>query len=471
MSKIEVNTVDVQCGSSLTLGSSGKTVTLATGATQSGFGRTGTVDWCTTAKTSPFTGVSGKGYFVNTTSGSVTVTLPASPSAGDIIAIKDYANTFDTNSVSIGRNGSKINGVCSCSTLVTESQSVTLIYVDATKGWQDIHDSTSNVQGTTYMSASGGAATVTCGNFKTHIFTGDANFVVSSISNTASFNKVEYLVIGGGAHGGGGACSSGYAAGGGGGGGFRIYSTAPGSNSPLNAPEGTPVTATTYPVTVGAGGTNPGPGGSNSVFSIITSAGGGTGATSNAPTPSEPAPSRANGVDGGSGGGGGSSGPIPSGSAGAGNTPPVSPPQGNPGGTGTSANNTAGGGGGGAGAAGANAAPGSAGGNGGNGSYIADPFIGPTAPSYGTPGPVSSTRYFSGGGGGASGHVPNNAGTSAGTGGAGGGTAGVTSGITTNAAANTGGAGGGSSGANNPGSPPPHATGGSGIGLIRYWYQ
>ena len=47
MSKIEVNTVDVQCGSTLTLGSSGKTVTLATGASQSGFGRTGTVDWQT----------------------------------------------------------------------------------------------------------------------------------------------------------------------------------------------------------------------------------------------------------------------------------------------------------------------------------------------------------------------------------------------------------------------------------------
>ena len=75
MSKIEVNTVDVQCGSTLTLGSSGKTVTLATGASQSGFGRTGTVDWCTTAKTSPFTSVSGKGYFVNSTSGAVTVTL------------------------------------------------------------------------------------------------------------------------------------------------------------------------------------------------------------------------------------------------------------------------------------------------------------------------------------------------------------------------------------------------------------
>ena len=76
MSKINVNQVDTQCGSTLTLGSSGKTVTLASGASQSGFGRTGTVDWCTTAKTSPFTAVSGDGFFVNTTSGAITVTLP-----------------------------------------------------------------------------------------------------------------------------------------------------------------------------------------------------------------------------------------------------------------------------------------------------------------------------------------------------------------------------------------------------------
>jgi len=93
MSKIEVNTVDVQCGSTLTLGSSGKTVKIATGASTCGMGRTGTVDWCTTAKTSPFTSVNGKGYFVNTTGGAITVTLPSSPTAGDIIAVKDYANT------------------------------------------------------------------------------------------------------------------------------------------------------------------------------------------------------------------------------------------------------------------------------------------------------------------------------------------------------------------------------------------
>ena len=73
MSKIEVNTIDVACGSTITLGSSGKTVQIACGASTVGMGRTGTVDWCTTAKTSPFTGVSGKGYFVNTTSGAITV--------------------------------------------------------------------------------------------------------------------------------------------------------------------------------------------------------------------------------------------------------------------------------------------------------------------------------------------------------------------------------------------------------------
>ena len=139
MSKIEVDAIDKQSGSTLTLGGSGTAVTLGSGATQTGFGRTGTVDWCTTAKTSPFTAVSGDGFFVNTTSGGITVTLPSSPSAGDIVAFKDYANTWDCNAVTLCRNGSKINGVCSNTNLVTESQSVTLIYVDGTKGWQFVN--------------------------------------------------------------------------------------------------------------------------------------------------------------------------------------------------------------------------------------------------------------------------------------------------------------------------------------------
>jgi hypothetical protein len=80
-----------QCGTTITLGASGDTINLASGASQTGFGRTGTVDWDTTVKTASFTAVSGDGYFVNTTSGAVTMTLPATPSAGDIVSVKDYA--------------------------------------------------------------------------------------------------------------------------------------------------------------------------------------------------------------------------------------------------------------------------------------------------------------------------------------------------------------------------------------------
>ena len=120
-STIKVNKIEKESGSTLTLGGPSTAVTLACGATQTGFGRTGTVDWCTTAKTSPLTVASGNGYFINTTGGAITVTLPSSPSAGDIVAFKDYANTWDTNNVTVGRGGSKINGVCECATLDTES--------------------------------------------------------------------------------------------------------------------------------------------------------------------------------------------------------------------------------------------------------------------------------------------------------------------------------------------------------------
>ena len=109
-SKIKVDNIADQgnnnlinkCGSTITLGASGDTIELASGASQSGFGRTGTVDWQTgSIKTSGFTAVNGEGYFCNTTSAAFTMTLPASPSAGDIVAVKDYANTFDTNNLTV----------------------------------------------------------------------------------------------------------------------------------------------------------------------------------------------------------------------------------------------------------------------------------------------------------------------------------------------------------------------------------
>ena len=68
MSKIEVDAIDKQSGSTLTIGGSGTTVQLGTGASQSGFGRTGTVNWDTSSvKTASFTATNGEGYFIDTT--------------------------------------------------------------------------------------------------------------------------------------------------------------------------------------------------------------------------------------------------------------------------------------------------------------------------------------------------------------------------------------------------------------------
>jgi len=60
------------------------------------------VNWDTTKKTTGFTAVSGVGYFCDTTSAAFTATLPATPSAGDIIGIRDYAQTFANNNLTIG---------------------------------------------------------------------------------------------------------------------------------------------------------------------------------------------------------------------------------------------------------------------------------------------------------------------------------------------------------------------------------
>ena len=465
MSKIEVNTVAPQCGTTLTLGESGDTVTLGSGASQSGFGRTGTVNWQTgSIKTSTFTAVNGEGYFVNTTGGAVTVNLPAG-SAGDIVAFKDYAGTWDTNSVIVTPNGSdKVNGTASNANLTTEAQSVTLIFVDSTKGWLDIHDSQSNVIGAQYVAATGGNTVITDGNFKTHVFTGPGTFCVSSAGNPGGSTKVDYVVIAGGGSGG-----VNCAGGGGGAGGFRLSNCVGSIPAPTMSPlvkscGGITVSATGYPITVGGGGAgrpnsagNEGIKGSDSVFSTITSTGGGKGSGT----------SSGNGGSGGSGGGGAHS----SGCGASGNTPSVSPPQGNDGGDATPSSvggDDCGGGGGGAGAA----ADGSSNPQGGIGSFVADSFFGPTAPSYGEAGPVSNTRYFAGGGGGGARGGPTPAGsTDGGIGGGGNGARGPSGsgGPESSGTANTGGGGGGAVGPG--GGYTPSGGGGSGIVMIRYKFQ
>ena len=443
MSKVEVNQISSQCGSTLTIGQSGDTVTLAAGATQTGFGRTGTVDWDTTAKTASFTAVSGNGYFVNTTSGAITVTLPAG-SAGSIVSLKDYASTWQTNNVTVTPNGTdKINGYNVNATLNTQDQSVTLVYVDSTKGWRAVQDSTSDVTGKSFIVATGGTITC-CGDYKIHTFTGPGTFTVCSVGSPAGSDEVSYMVVAGG--GGGG-----YRYGGGGGaGGYReggVTCKSPWTKSPL-ATTGLPVTATSYPITVGgggAGGTAPectpahqGVPGSNTTFSSITSAGGGGGGGSNV---------LFYGDNGGSGGGG-KSGCAP-GCYQQGNTPPVSPPQGQPGGC----SQTSGGG-------GATAAGGTWSGTPSNPN--ADGGAGATTSISG-----SSSSYAGGGGGGGYPDTPSCNASDGGLGGGGdGGTAPSKNGQA--GTANTGGGAGGGAGESPNGDG---GAGGSGIVIIRYKFQ
>ena len=457
MSKIEVNTVEPQCGTTLTLGASGDTVTLGSGASQSGFGRTGTVDWDTTPKTATFTAVSGDGFFANTTDGAFTCNLPAG-AAGAIVSLADYAGTWQTNNLTISPNGSdKIGGISGDIALNTEGQSVTLVFVDSTQGWINVQDSTSNVRASAFITATGGTET-TCGNCKIHTFTGPGTFAVSSISSVcAANNLVSYLVVAGG----GGAGSGSGGGGGGGGGGYRevVSPTAPYTGSPLqgypSSPNRVTVTATNFPITVGGGGTgspatSPDTSGNNtsggvSTFSTITSAGGGFGGSGPA--------CGGDGADGGSGGGG-----RYSGCGGAGNTPPTTPAQGFGGGNSSCTGRRGGGGGGGATEAGVNGTTSDQGRGG-----------------AGTPTQISGSAVaFSGGGGGAGwpgGSPPQPAGLQSngspcGTGGSGAGNS--TPGV--NGTTNRGGGGGGNG---NPGSAPTTlgGNGGSGIVIIRYKFQ
>jgi hypothetical protein len=275
------------------------------------------ISWQSSVKTSGFTAVAGEGYFCNTTSAGFTVTLPATPTAGQQVAVVDYAGTFDTNTLTISPNGNKIEGGTASLLLTGEREGVLLVYIDSTQGWlatSGINEGTDALEPNAY--------------------------------------SIDFLVVAGGGSGG---CyntgNSGFGCGGGGAGGYRT--------STQTVAGGTAIT-----VTVGDGGATSDAGakndGSNSSISgsgltTITSAGGGSGGSEGAN----------NGNSGGSGGGGSSTAYPSTATGGSGNTPSTSPSQGNNGG----GMPTAGaGGGGGASASGTNGTSsdpyGSAGGNG-----------------------------------------------------------------------------------------------------------
>jgi hypothetical protein len=106
-----------------------------------------------------FTAVSGFVYAVNTAAAAVTVTLPATPAAGNFLTVIDYARTFATNNCILSRNGSNIAGTATNTILGASGTQVTLFYVDSTQGWLQASGSTSTFIGgysVTAMAVAGG---------------------------------------------------------------------------------------------------------------------------------------------------------------------------------------------------------------------------------------------------------------------------------------------------------------------------
>jgi len=248
MSKIEVDQVDPQSGTTLTLGTSGDTVQVASGATLLGGG----VDWQSTIVTgATHTAAAGQGLWLDTSSNAITLTLPASPSVGDQIIFTDYARNWETNAVTLNLNSEKFQGnTTPVPVYDTTGESVDIVYSGSTKGWIPNTD---------------GAVAL----------------------ETPQSYSVDFLVIAGG---GGGGQDDG---GGGGAGGYRT-STQAGQ-----------VSGNTITVTVGDGGANRTDGSDSSVsgtgITTITSTGGGKGGDGGPNTAAA----------GGSGGGGGNTGNNP----------------------------------------------------------------------------------------------------------------------------------------------------------------
>ena len=167
-STIKVNNIQNQCGqniinensNTITLGASGDTIALASGASQTGFGRTGTVDWQTgDIKTSEFTAVNGQGFFCDTNGGAFICNLPAG-TAGSIVSLQDYRNTFDTAALTVTPNGSqKINGGSGVLKLTAEGQGVTFVYIDSTVGWRSVQENEFSSIASNFMIATGGTET------------------------------------------------------------------------------------------------------------------------------------------------------------------------------------------------------------------------------------------------------------------------------------------------------------------------
>ena len=118
----------------ITMGTAGQVLT-TDGTTASFATVAGGAAWQAVVTSTTLTTVSKQGYFINTSSNAITATLPTSPTLGDFISFIDYAGTFDTNNLTIARNGKNIQGSATDLTVATERAGFTLVFTDNTQGW------------------------------------------------------------------------------------------------------------------------------------------------------------------------------------------------------------------------------------------------------------------------------------------------------------------------------------------------
>ncbi len=167
MSKIEVDAIEPQSGTALTIGASGDTITIPSGATLTNAGTaTGfaAIAWQSVVTAATLTAVAGRGYPINTSSNACTVTLPAAASVGDQIIFTDYARNWNTNAVTINPNSLKFQGNTTPQPEYnTDGESVHIDYMDVTKGWIPINDGavaleTPQTYSASYLVVAGGAS-------------------------------------------------------------------------------------------------------------------------------------------------------------------------------------------------------------------------------------------------------------------------------------------------------------------------
>jgi len=215
---IDGNNIINENANTITIGASGDTITIPSGATLANNGTaTGfaSIAWQSITTAATLTTVAGKGYPINTTSNACTVTLPSSASVGDQVQIVDYAGTFATNNITL-TSTLKIEGGTDDKVLTTNREGVIITYVDATQGWV----ATTGVN--------------------------SGNQAIDPIQYSADF-----LVIAGGGSGGGRDQGAG-----GGAGGYRSSNATYGSSGGGGSAESslTFLRGTVYTITVGAGG-------------------------------------------------------------------------------------------------------------------------------------------------------------------------------------------------------------------------